>query len=271
MTPTEIFLAALIGLVAGSVGGLCGIGGSIIMLPALALVFGYNLPDGLPDPTRNDHHLYMAAAAMVNVVLAAISIRPHIRAKAIDRRIVILLLPPMAIASVGGVVLSNELPGRIPKLALVVFLFLFVAWTLFTAIRKLPEPTPEQLRATTVRVNGIGMLAGFLAGFLAIGGGIVLVPTLQIIAKVQLRRAIAASAVAMCAVAPIGAVLRLVTLNDHNLDWKDAGSLGLAMALGAAIGSPLGARLTHVLQLQYLRLVVAIVLGVSGAKMAGFF
>jgi len=271
MTPMEILIAAVIGLVAGVVGGLCGIGGSIIMLPALALVFGYDLPDGEPDPTRNAHHLYMAAAAMVNVVVAATSIRPHIRAKAIDRGIVMRLVPPMAIASIAGVVLSNELPGRYPKAALIVFLFLFVAWTLFTAIRKLPEPTPEQLRATTPRVVGIGTLAGFLAGFLAIGGGIVLVPSMQIIARVQLRRAIAASAVAMCAVAPIGAVLRLATLGDHDLAWMDAVSLGLAMAVGAAIGSPLGARLTHVLKLQYLRLVVAIVLGVSGAKMAGFF
>ncbi|QKK07830.1 MAG: sulfite exporter TauE/SafE family protein [Planctomycetota bacterium] len=193
MTPTEILIAAVIGLVAGVVGGLCGIGGSIIMLPALALVFGYDLPDGEPDATRNAHHLYMAAAAMVNVVVAATSIRPHLKAKAIDRAIVLRLVPPMAIASIGGVVVSNRLPGSVPKLALIVFLFLFVAWTLFTAIRKLPEPTPEQQRATATRVGGIGTLAGFLAGFLAIGGGIVLVPSMQIIARISLRRAIAAS------------------------------------------------------------------------------
>lgn len=270
MTPTDIAISMLIGLVAGGVGGLCGIGGSIIMLPGLALAFGYTLPDGGPDPAQTDHHLYMAAAAMVNVVVAATSIRPHIKAKAIDRTVVIRLLPPMAIASIGGVVLSNEMSGRIPKLALIGFLFLFVAWTVFTAVRHLPEPTPEQERATGTRLGIIGLLAGFLAGFLAIGGGIVLVPSMQIAARLQLRRAIAASAVAMCAVAPIGAVLRLATLADHGLRWTDAVSLGLAMAAGAAIGSPLGARLTHVLKIQYLRLAVAIVLGASGVKLAFF-
>jgi uncharacterized protein len=271
MTPQEILIAAAIGLIAGLVGGLCGIGGSIVMIPALGLVFGYKLPDGTPDPAANDHHLYMAAAALVNVVVAAASIRPHLKARAIDRAIVRRLLPPMAIAIVGGVVLSNQAVGRIPKLVLVGFLFLFVAWTLFTALRNLPEPTPEQQRATTTRLGVIGLITGFLAGFLAIGGGIVMVPAMQIAARIPLRRAIAASAVAMCAVAPIGALLRLLTLGEHGLRWQNAVTLGLAMAVGASVGSPLGARLTHKLPLQQLRIAVSLVLALSGARLAGIF
>ncbi len=271
MTPQDLLIAAVIGVIAGVVGGLCGIGGSIVMIPALGLVFGYKLPDGQPDPAATQHHLYMAAAAMVNVVVAGTSIRPHLKAKAIDRGIVLKLLPPMAIASIGGVVLSNQASGRIPKLFMVGFLFLFVAWTMFTVFRNLPEPAPDQQRATGTRIGIIGIVTGFVAGFLAIGGGIVMVPAMQIAARVQLRRAIATSAVAMCAVAPIGAILRLATLGEHGLRWTDAVILGLAMAVGAAVGSPLGARLTHVLNLQYLRVAVSVVLAVSGARLAGFF
>lgn len=267
----DVLIASVIGLIAGIVGGLCGIGGSIVMIPALGLVFGYRLPDGAPDPEATQHHLYMAAAALVNVVVAGASIRPHLKARAIDKSIVVKLLPPMAIAIIGGVVLSNQAAGRIPKLVLVGFLFAFVAWTVFTMVRNLPEPTPEQQRATGPRLGVIGLITGFLAGFLAIGGGIVMVPAMQIAARVPLRRAIAASAVAMCAVAPIGALLRLFTLDEHGLRWQDAVMLGLAMALGAAAGSPLGARLTHILPLQWLRLAVSLVLAISGARLAGFF
>jgi hypothetical protein len=271
MTPAQLLIAAGIGLVAGLVGGLCGIGGSIVMLPALGLVFGYRLPGGEVDPEEARHHLYMASAMLVNVVVAGTALPPHLRAKAIDRHIVSRLLPPMAIAIVGGVVLGNQTAGRVPKLVLVGFLFAFVAWTAFTAIARLPEPTPEQQRATGPRLGVIGLSAGLLAGFLAIGGGIVMVPAMQLVAKVPLRRAIAASTAAMCVASPIGAVMKLTTLGSHGQSWVEALTLGMAMAVGAAIGAPTGARLTHRLKLPHLRLAVAVVLGLSGARLAGFF
>lgn len=262
MTPEQILIAAVIGLVAGLVGGLCGIGGSIVMLPALGLAFGYD------DEANTRHHLYMGSAMLVNVVVAGTAIRPHWKAGAIDRRIVTKLLPAMAVAIVGGVVIGNQTAGRVPKLVLVGFLFVFVAWTLFTAIRKLPEPTPEQERATGTRLGAIGLVTGLLAGFLAIGGGIVMVPAMQLAARVPLRKAIAASAAAMCLTSPIGAAVKLSTLSAHGQSWREAVVLGLAMAVGAAVGSPLGARLTHALKLPHLRLAVAIVLALSGARLA---
>lgn len=271
MTPQQTLIAAAIGLVAGLVGGLCGIGGSIVMLPALGLVFGYRLPSGASDPAETKHHLYMASAMLVNVVVAGMAIRPHVRAGAIDRRIVLRLLPPMAVAIIAGVMLGDSTAGRIPKLVLVGFLFAFVAWTIFSAIQRLPEPEPDHERATSTRIGLIGLVTGLLAGFLAIGGGIVMVPAMQLIAKVPLRKAIAASAAAMCIASPIGATVKFASLRQHGLSPMDALTLGLAMAAGASIGSPLGARLTHRLKLPHLRLAVAIVLGVSGARLAGLF
>ena len=262
MTPDQVLIAVCIGLVAGLVGGLCGIGGSIVMLPALGLAFGYD------DQANTRHHLYMASAMLVNTVVAATALGPHLRAKAIDRRIVARLLPPMAIAILGGVAIGDQTDGRVPKLVLVGFLFAFVLWTLFTAIRRLPEPTPEQQRATSSRLGIIGLGTGLLAGFLAIGGGIVMVPAMQLVAKVPLRRAIAASALAMCIASPIGAVMKFATLDSHGQRWVEALALGVAMAAGAAIGSPLGARLTHRLRLPHLRLAVAVVLAASGARLA---
>jgi len=271
VTPAEVLIASLIGLVAGLVGGLCGIGGSIIMLPGLALAFGYD------DAANTDHHRYMAAAMLVNVVVAAMSIRPHVRAGAIDRRIVLKLVPAMVVAIAAGVLLGDQVSGRVPKLVLVTFLFVFVAWTVFTAIARLPEPAPEQERATAPRLGAIGVATGLLAGFLAIGGGTIMVPAMQLAARVPLRRAIAASAAAMCVASPIGAVMKFASLPSHTdalgepLSRRSAFMLGMSMAAGAAIGSPLGARLTHRLRLPHLRLAVAVVLGLSAAKMAGAF
>ena len=61
MTVTEVLISGLIGLAAGILGGLAGVGGSILILPALAFLFGSR-----PDVVQ---HLYMAAAMTVNDVV----------------------------------------------------------------------------------------------------------------------------------------------------------------------------------------------------------
>lgn len=62
---TEHFLVDFfIGLIAGVVGGLTGLGGAIVMLPALGLYHGYETRD------QDRHHVFMAASMIVNIVVA---------------------------------------------------------------------------------------------------------------------------------------------------------------------------------------------------------
>lgn len=182
------FLTLIIGLMAGAVGGLAGIGGSIIMLPALGYFLGYS------DPSNSEHHLYMAAAMVVNSVVAVFSTRKHRRAGAIEPRLNVRLCPPMFAGILGGVLLSNVMEGGTLKLALVGFLWLYCAYAIVTTIRKLPEPPEEQMRANWGVIGSIGGGTGVLAGLLGIGGGIVMVPLMIIGARVPVRKAVAASA-----------------------------------------------------------------------------
>ncbi len=263
MSPAEIAIATAIELIAGLLGGLCGIGGSIVMLPALGLLFGYD------DEQRTRHHLYMASAMLVNVVVAFVALRQHTRAGAVRGELVRLILPAMAVAVVAGVLSSNAFPGTVPKLALVAFIFAFTLYTLFTTVRSIPDPPPEAQRCSPALFAAIGLVTGFLAGFLAIGGGIVLVPLLQIAARVPLRNAIATSAAVMWLTALVGATLKLATLPRLGLPTSPALALAGAMAIGAVVGSTLGARLTHRLRLPHLRLAVALALAAAGARLAG--
>ncbi len=269
-----LIIAILIGLFAGVIGGLCGIGGSIVMLPALGLVFGYKLLDGSPDPQRSAHHVYMAAAMIVNVVIAFASSSQHKKANANAPGVVAKALPSMILGIILGVLVSNSFDGKVPKLALAGFLVLAAAWTAFSAVRKLPDPPPDGVCATWARLGPIALGTGFLAGFLGIGGGIVLVPLLQLIPRVPLKSSIAASASVMRISSIIGAGLKLATLPTLALAVEQpvlrAVSLGGAMAIGGVLGAMLGAKLTHRLPLRELRLVVAVVLAVAAAKLAGW-
>lgn len=262
LTPTGFIASIAIGLVAGVVGGLAGVGGSIIMLPALALFFGYNTPD------KSEHHLYMASAMCVNAVVAYFSARKHAQVGAVHKPTVLVLLPPMCLAIIAGVLVSDRFDGRIPKLGLVVFILGFCLYTLLT-IKKKPVDAPEaDAPPRRVRLSTIAGTTGFAAGFLGIGGGIVMVPLLQVVGKIPLRRAIAASASVMWVSAIIGASLKLFTLGSHEQSWLDALALAALMALGAVGGARLGATLTHKLRLPWLKAAIAIILGVAAVRMA---
>lgn len=274
MGPEAIGIAILIGLFAGIVGGLCGIGGSIVMLPALGLVFGYKLADGSPDPDRSAHHVYMAAAMIVNVVIAYASTVQHDKAKAQTPGVVSKALPSMILGIIIGVLASNGFDGKVPKLALAGFLVLAAGWTAFSAVSKLPDPEPGDVRATWPRLGPIALGTGFLAGFLGIGGGIVLVPMLQLIPKVPLKSSIAASANVMRVSSVIGAALKLSTLPTLDLPVENpvgrAIWIGGAMGIGGVVGAMIGAKLVHRMPLRELRLVVSVVLALAAAKLAGW-
>lgn len=255
----------IIGLVAGVVGGLAGIGGSIIMLPALGVFFGYQ------DATKSEHHLYMAAAMVVNSVVAIFSTRKHRKAGVIDGRLTMRLCPPMFAGILGGVLFSNVMEGGTLKLALVGFLWLYCAYAIITTIRKLPEPPEDHMRAGWGTIGTIGGGTGVLAGLLGIGGGIVMVPLMIVGAKVPVRKAVAASAWVMQITAPAGAVVKLLTLGEHGQDWGDALILAVPMAAGAMVGATIGAGLTHRLKLPALRIAIAVVLAGASFKLAGFF
>ncbi|MEO1512477.1 MAG: sulfite exporter TauE/SafE family protein, partial [Planctomycetota bacterium] len=96
----------VIGLVAGVVGGLVGIGGSIVMLPALALIVGYEGPD------QQRHHVFTGAAMVVNVVVAAAATWRHQRARAIRGDVVLRVLPGMTGGIIAGVLLADLVDGQ---------------------------------------------------------------------------------------------------------------------------------------------------------------
>jgi len=267
--PQLVLITFAIGLVAGGVGGLAGIGGSIIMLPALGLFLGY------ASAAKDEHHLYMAAAMAVNAVVAFASLVQHRRAGALRRRLVLGIAPAMMLAIVLGVEISDRFDGRVAKMGLIVFLFAFCLYTFLTTVRQLPDHREEDQRGGVWMLVAIGALTGTLAGFLGIGGGILVVPLLALAARVPLRLAIATSAAVMCLSSPIGAAWKLWTLRTHEVDgvplaWQDALVLAMPMSLGAVLGAMIGARLTHRLKLTYLRLAISIILAVAGARMAGW-
>jgi len=275
-------IPAIVGLAAGLVGGLLGVGGSIIIIPAMVIYLSH-APTGYAGPTQ---HLLQAAAMICNVFVAAPSVLAHRRAGAIMPEVVVLLVPAAIGANLLGVAVSNS-PWFAREngayLAMILAGFLvyvagYNAWRLAVqagekgtgiSCRNGPPRAGEKGTGTFCR-NGpsgashkrclspfpvllVGLLMGFVGGLLGIGGGAIGVPLQQVLLKIPLRRAIANSATTIVFSAALGAVVKNATLAEHGVAVADSLRLAAMLIPTAIVGSYLGGRLTHRLPRKALR------------------
>ncbi len=260
MNTDHFLIDFLIGLIAGVVGGLTGLGGAIVMLPALGLYHGYETRD------QDRHHVFMAASMIVNIVVALSASLQHRRKGVVRIDLLRAMIPAMAAGMVVGVLLSSQSPGRWAVIALACFIWSFCVFTLFTLVKKLPQ-RPEDARTPHWAIlASIGLGTGIVGGYLGVGGGILLVPLLQI-AGLPLRHAIAGSAGVMWSSATIGAGVKLWLLPSQGFDRMDAIDIAVPMSMGALIGAALGACLSHRLKLPLLKVAIVIVLSIAAARM----
>lgn len=247
----EIVAIALIGMTAGTFGGLAGVGGSMVMIPGMALVLGY--PSG---DAHVEQHLYMAAAMGVNVLLAVPAAAKHAKEGKLRWDLFRLLLPAMGVTIVLGVLASNLMAGDSLKTLLAAFIILYCGFNLLRVVAKETDFDRDQERATRGRVIFTGASAGLISGLLGLGGGVILVPMLQMLCRVRLRPSIATALAVMPLTAVVGAAFKISTLPSHGLAISEAFTLILIIAPLAMLGSHLGAVLTHKLPLKVVRVVI---------------
>lgn len=256
----ELLIEALLGLVAGLLGGMLGIGGSVIMIPGLAVLFGRS------DP--NTQHLYQAAAMGVNVAVSFPAAIRHWREGAMMTALLRIVLPSALAAIVVGVLVSNMIPGQTLRYAFAAFLVYVAITSAIKAVRRTPDHTRELARITLPRGVAVGVVLGFAAGVLGIGGGILAVPLAQALCRVPLRSAIAVSSASMCITAGIGATIKVATLPRWGFEPTEAIMLIATMAPTALIGGWFGAKLTHRLPLGAVRAVMLALLLLAAWRMA---
>jgi len=265
--PVQIVILVAIGLATGALGGLMGIGGSVIMIPAMAVVFAGQAWD--------NQHLFQASAMIVNVAVAVPAAYRHFKAGATPWGWVRWFLPATVLAIVAGVLISNVISGERLRFLFALFLVYLVLSTFYKVYRKRPDHSDARSRPTKGRAVFVGVVTGLASGLLGIGGGIVSIPLMQVLAKLPLKRAIAASATAMMFSAPIGAALKVATLGTlpevERQPWTRALLIALTLAPTAMLGAHLGAGITHRVNVQVLRIVFAIVLLLMAARMTGLF
>jgi len=265
-----LFAALVIGLAAGTLGGLAGIGGSMVILPALHLVFGE------PPDRPQVHHMYIAAALIVNVAVAVPSLLTHLKARAVRTKLLTTLLPVTSLTMICAVLVSNLIDGERLRIGLGVFLIAYCLWSLWVlagAGRRAADEVAhyDAERASAGRLSVCGFTAGGIGGLLGLAGGVVMVPMLQLLCKVKLRNAVATSSAVICVTAVLAAVVKLSTLGrvggGAGESVGDALMLAAAMVPSAIVGARLGAWLTHKLPIAIVRAVITTLLIIVAVRL----
>ncbi|QNN23906.1 sulfite exporter TauE/SafE family protein [Planctomycetales bacterium ZRK34] len=265
-----ILVIAGLGLIAGTIGGMLGLGGSNIMIPGLVILFGQTTRQGF------NQHLYQAAAMIVNVCVAVAATWRHYQAGAIVPKVIRTMLPAAIAAILLGVWVSNRsaFSGTQGPILLGRVMACFLVYVIAMNIRRMfrqsrPVDAPLDLTyVTTPRSATVGTVMGFFAGLVGVGGGGIATPLQQVILNLRLRNCIANSAAVMCFSSIVGATYKNATLPAHGVAIHDSLMIAALLAPTAIFGATIGGKLTHVLPVRTVRFVFILLMIAAAWKMA---
>lgn len=106
----------------------------------------------------------------------------------------------------------------------------------------------------------VGLVGGFLSGLFGVGGGLIMVPLLMWLAKVDQRKASATSLIAVIPAAVMGTI-------GYAVGGRINFIVAAIMGLGAIAGAPIGTWLLRTLSLLWLRWLLIGMIALAGIRM----
>lgn len=258
------FLLVLLmaGAAAGLLAGLFGVGGGIVIVPALygaLMAYGYSAEVAM--------HVALGTSLASIILTGLSSARAHWKRGSVNQEVLRLLAPATAVGAGVGAFVASWVPGHWLTILFAVFA-VFVAVLMaqgrkgFALVRQLPRQGGQHV---------LGGCIGFFSSMLGIGGGTISVPTLAACGY-EMKVAVGTGATLGLAIAVPGA------LGFIAAGWGMGGlppfSLGyvslLAMAVITPLSTlmaPLGAKVAHKLPELWLRRGFALFLLLVAVKM----
>lgn len=233
MGPIDLLLNLLLGLAMGTLGGLFGIGGGLVAIPALGVLFGL------------DQQLAQGTALVMVVPNVVLALWRYNQRNRIEPRYALLLAASGFVCAWLASLYAVELQAERMRMAFVVFLVVLALYNLARLFMHTP-PASAQLRHPWPWLGVVGGAAGALGGLFGVGGAVLAVPVLT---NLFGAGQIMAQGLSLALALPsTGVTLLTYALHDH-VDW----AMGIPLAVGGLLSITWGVKLAHALPEKVLR------------------
>lgn len=246
---------ALIGCFAGMSAGLLGLGGGLVIVPSLLLVFNF-----LGFPSQQIMHIAVATSLMTITVTSLSAMVAHQRHRHINWMVVQTLTPGLILGGIVGAFLATLTSGPILQKCFAVYVLIVAArmWWPVT-------PSVNQSLLRTPILLTVGNFIGMVSAIIGIGGGSLTVPYL-VMAKESIKQAIGTAAACGFPIS-VAAVTGFVIFGQNNVTINTNWLTGyihwqafLGIICTSIIFAPLGANLAKRLPVDTLRQVFSLAL-----------
>jgi uncharacterized protein len=236
--PATAIGVSAVGLAAGVLSGMFGVGGAVVSTPGIRVL--------------GASPIHAVGSTIPAILPGAISgAARYWRAGLVDARVGVVCGLTGALFAVGGSGVASAVDAR----WLMVLTAVLLAWSGASAIAKArsagiaalePEvvladgeqpsgPAPEGVGLGALA--GVGALAGFVAGLLGVGGGVIMMPLFTTVLRIPVKTAVGTSLVAV-AIFSVPAMISH-TLLGH-IDW----AIALLLVAGTVPGARIGSKIT---------------------------
>lgn len=256
-----IFASLLLGMFAGVLAGLFGIGGGLVIVPVLVFLFTAH---GIPT----DLVMVMAiATSLATIILTATSstLAHHLLGSVLWDK-VFRLVPGVILGAIVGAVVAGHINAAFLRAIFTIFL-------LYAGIQMALDIKPKAGSANySKKIDfSIGSAIGLISSLLGIGGGTLTVPYLAH-CQYPMRNAVAIASACGLPIAVAGTISYMVLgMNAPNLPAGSFGYVYLPSFFGVSLGSvmtaPVGAKLAHMLPAQQLKRYFSLLLFVLAIKL----
>lgn len=261
-------LLVLIGLLGGIIGSLVGLGGGIIVVPALLMIATYTNFMPLLTP-----QIAVGTSIIILIVTGLSSTLAYIKQKKVDYRAGVIFFIGSGPGAYVGALLNKNIHSNLFYIFFGIFIILI---SILLSIKKYFKPNKKELGITRFYTdeNGedyvyyiqpiiavvIAFTVGILSGLFGIGGGSLMVPAMLILFRFPSPVAIATSMFMVFLSSIVGSFAHIKL---GNVEWLWA----LALTPGAWFGGQIGAYLNKRLKDSTVILILRILLVVVGLKL----
>ncbi|HTP68134.1 MAG TPA: sulfite exporter TauE/SafE family protein [Dongiaceae bacterium] len=236
-----ILIILLLGLFVGVLVGLLGIGGGVVLVPAMVYLLAY------------DQHVAQGTSLFILLPPIGLgALRQYWKNGEVDLRAGICCAVGFLLGGYFGGKIAVPMNSRDLRGIFGFFLVLsaVLLWRKTQPSTIATLATPEKKEASPLRLGAIGLTAAFCgvaAGMVGIGGGVLLVPLLGLLFGFSQHLAQGTSLVAL--IPPTGLLAFLAYAHAGYVDWQ----AGLLLIPGVFVGGILGGQLARRLQPRRMR------------------